>query len=85
MKHTKENIIKLIKAMIINKGKGQRIFKEVGNSEMAENLKKERWALEDILDLLTDKGYFEWAVKHYEAEIEEVNNMSFYNSNNKEI
>lgn len=74
MKHTKQNIIKLIKAMIISKRNGQRIYKEAGHNEMAEILKKERWALENFLDLLTDKGYFEWAVKHYETELEEVIN-----------
>lgn len=71
MKHTKENIIKVLKKNI----ESCRVLQEIGSEKGDESLRREymheRWGLEFALWCLTDKNYFNDMVKALKLEEEE--------------
>ena len=78
MKHTKENIINLLKAKIVHLRAMEEIYKKEGDSDLAERYKHERWGLDSVLQLMTNKEYFDKIYNIYKDDIEEVKNKAWY-------
>lgn len=59
MKRTNENLLKLIKELMILERKQEDMYRSNGNIEYAENHKRTRWAYDDIVSLLENKEFFD--------------------------
>lgn len=71
MKHTKENIKKVIEANIKTCRALEEIGAEKGDDSLRREYMHERWGLEFALWCLTDKNYFNDMVKALKLEEEE--------------
>lgn len=72
MKRTKENIIKLLKAKYDNCHALRRINEENGKEELASACIYKAIAYHDVINLLTDKDYFDKMVSIYIDDIEKM-------------
>lgn len=70
MENTKENLIKLFKAMAQTRENNMKYFESMGNKETAVGLVHEVLTLETVIDVLEDDSLFNDYYEFYKEDIE---------------
>ena len=72
MKHNKQNCIKILKCELNEVKEMIDYYRRKGLIEKVLEYNKIRYRLEDTLEMLTNKKYFEELVKYYDEELKNL-------------